>query len=91
MYLKKSSRLFVVYVGSMFLMDHGQAHFSVERRTFELRYHYLYIYIYMRVRLKKNWGEVIGHDMTQLQFTKDMTLDGKAWRSKIRIEHTLVG
>ncbi|KAF3684184.1 hypothetical protein FXO37_01474 [Capsicum annuum] len=30
-----------------------------------------------RGRLKKYWREMIRHDMEQLQFTKDMTLDRK--------------
>ncbi|KAG5604277.1 hypothetical protein H5410_025769 [Solanum commersonii] len=37
-------------------------------------------------RPKKNYREVIYHDMTHFQFTKDMNLDRKAWRSTIRIK-----
>ncbi|KAF3652718.1 hypothetical protein FXO37_17377 [Capsicum annuum] len=39
-----------------------------------------------RGRPKKYWREVIRHDMEQLQLTEDMTLDRKAWRSRIRVE-----
>lgn len=35
---------------------------------------------------KNNQGEVIRHDMTQLQLVEGMTLDRKMWRSKIRVE-----
>uniref|UniRef100_M0ZKM0 Methyltransferase family protein n=1 Tax=Solanum tuberosum TaxID=4113 RepID=M0ZKM0_SOLTU len=34
-----------------------------------------------RSRSKKYWEEVIRHDMTWLQFTEDMTLDRKVWRT----------
>ncbi|PHT48029.1 hypothetical protein CQW23_12237 [Capsicum baccatum] len=37
-----------------------------------------------RGRPNKYWREVIRHDMEQLQLTEDMTLDRKAWRSRIR-------
>ncbi|KAM3236851.1 hypothetical protein P3L10_011880 [Capsicum annuum] len=39
-----------------------------------------------RGRPKKYWREVIRHDMEQLQFTEDMILDRKVWRSQIRVE-----
>ncbi|KAF3629982.1 putative bifunctional 3-dehydroquinate dehydratase/shikimate dehydrogenase, chloroplastic-like [Capsicum annuum] len=39
-----------------------------------------------RGRPKKYWWEVIRHDMEQLQLTEDMTLDGKVWRMRIRVE-----
>jgi len=39
-----------------------------------------------RCRLKKYWGEAIRQDMTQLQVTKDMTLDRRVWRTRIRVE-----
>ncbi|KAG5620031.1 hypothetical protein H5410_005249 [Solanum commersonii] len=39
-----------------------------------------------RGRPKKYWGEVIRQDMAQLHITKDMTLDRKEWRSRIKVE-----
>ncbi|XP_070057505.1 uncharacterized protein [Nicotiana tomentosiformis] len=39
-----------------------------------------------RGRPKKSWGEVIRRDMVQMELTKDMTLDRRVWRSKIRVE-----
>lgn len=39
-----------------------------------------------RGKWKKDWGEVIRHDIVCLQITDDMTFDRKIWRSKIRIE-----
>ncbi|KAF3655726.1 putative beta-1,3-galactosyltransferase 19-like [Capsicum annuum] len=39
-----------------------------------------------RGRPKKYWWMLIRHDMEQLQFTEDMTLDRKMWRMQIRIE-----
>ncbi|XP_019246422.1 PREDICTED: uncharacterized protein LOC109226074 [Nicotiana attenuata] len=39
-----------------------------------------------RGRPKMYLGKVIRHDMTLLQLTKDMTLDRKLWRLKIRIK-----
>ncbi|XP_060179517.1 B3 domain-containing protein REM17-like isoform X4 [Lycium barbarum] len=39
-----------------------------------------------RGRPKKYWGEVIRHDMAQLQLTEDMTLDRRVWRTHIRVE-----
>ncbi|PHT60524.1 Alpha-N-acetylglucosaminidase [Capsicum baccatum] len=39
-----------------------------------------------RGRSKKNWREVIRHDMEHLQLTEDMTLDRKVWRTRIRVE-----
>ncbi|XP_059285302.1 uncharacterized protein LOC132038635 [Lycium ferocissimum] len=39
-----------------------------------------------RGRPKKYWGEVIRHDMAQLQLTEDMTLDRRIWRTPIRVE-----
>ena len=39
-----------------------------------------------RGRPKKYWREVIRHDMEQLQLIKDMTLDRKVWRMRIRVE-----
>ncbi|KAK6803101.1 hypothetical protein RDI58_000885 [Solanum bulbocastanum] len=38
-----------------------------------------------RGRSKKYWGEVIRYDITQLQLTKDMTLNRRLWRTHIRI------
>lgn len=38
-----------------------------------------------RGRPKKNWGEVIRQDMKHLQLIEDMTLDKRAWRSRIRV------
>ena len=38
-----------------------------------------------RGRPKKYWGEVIRHDMTELNLIEDMTLDRKKWRSRIRV------
>lgn len=35
---------------------------------------------------KKNWGEIIRQDMTHLQLARDMTLNRKLWRSRIRVE-----
>ncbi|KAF3631524.1 hypothetical protein FXO38_26605 [Capsicum annuum] len=40
----------------------------------------------IRGRPKKYWRKVIRLNMEQLQLTKDMTLDRKAWRSRIRVE-----
>lgn len=37
-----------------------------------------------RGRLKKYREDVIGQDLALLQLTKDMTLDRKAWKSRIR-------
>lgn len=34
----------------------------------------------------KYWREVIRHDMTQLQLSRDMTLDRRVWRAHIRVE-----
>ncbi|KAG5591582.1 hypothetical protein H5410_042096 [Solanum commersonii] len=39
-----------------------------------------------RGRPKKYWGEVIRQDLAQLHLTKDMTLDRKEWRSRIKVE-----
>ncbi|KAG5601727.1 hypothetical protein H5410_033097 [Solanum commersonii] len=39
-----------------------------------------------RGRPKKYWGEVIRQDLTQLHLTKDITLDRKDWRSRIKVE-----
>ncbi|KAF3634440.1 putative haloacid dehalogenase-like hydrolase domain-containing protein 3-like [Capsicum annuum] len=39
-----------------------------------------------RGRPKKYWREVIRLDLEQFQLTEDMTLDRKAWRSRIRVE-----
>ncbi|XP_059313669.1 uncharacterized protein LOC132064632 [Lycium ferocissimum] len=39
-----------------------------------------------RGRSKKNWREVIRQDMIELQVTEDMTLDRRAWRSRIRVD-----
>ncbi|XP_070034290.1 uncharacterized protein [Nicotiana tomentosiformis] len=36
-------------------------------------------------RPKKYWGEVIRHDMAQLQIFEDIALDRKVWMSSIRI------
>ncbi|PHT58854.1 hypothetical protein CQW23_01217 [Capsicum baccatum] len=44
----------------------------------------------IRGRPKKYWRELIRHDMEQLQLTKDMTLDRKAWRSMIRVEAAML-
>lgn len=38
-----------------------------------------------RGRSKKHWREVIRQDMTQFQLTKNMTLDRRLWRTRIRI------
>ncbi|XP_075080138.1 uncharacterized protein LOC142165497 [Nicotiana tabacum] len=38
-----------------------------------------------RSRPNKRWEEVIRQDMTQLQLIEDITLDKKAWRSRIRV------
>ena len=38
-----------------------------------------------RGRPKKYWGEVIRHDMAELDLTEDMTLDRKKWRLRIRV------
>lgn len=35
---------------------------------------------------EEEFGEVIRQDMAHLPFTKDMTLDRKTWRSRIREE-----
>lgn len=37
--------------------------------------------------LKKNYGEVIRHNMIQLQTIEDMIIDRKVWRMRIRIEN----
>ncbi|KAF3685320.1 Metal tolerance protein C1 [Capsicum annuum] len=39
-----------------------------------------------RGRPNKYWREVIRHDMEQLQLTEEMTLDGKVWRTRNRVE-----
>lgn len=39
-----------------------------------------------RYRSKKYFGEVIRHEMSQLHITKDITLDRKDWRPRIRLE-----
>lgn len=39
-----------------------------------------------RGRPKKYWGEMIRHDMTQLELTEDMSLDRRVWKSRIRVE-----
>ncbi|KAG5623013.1 hypothetical protein H5410_008231 [Solanum commersonii] len=39
---------------------------------------------------KNKQGEVIRHDMTQLQLVEGMTLHRKMWRSKIRVEGYVV-
>ncbi|PHT37653.1 hypothetical protein CQW23_21226 [Capsicum baccatum] len=44
-----------------------------------------------RGRPKKYWGEVIRHDIEQLQLTEDMTLDRKLWRRQIRVDATPKG
>ncbi|XP_070008469.1 uncharacterized protein [Nicotiana sylvestris] len=41
-----------------------------------------------RGRPKKYWGEVIRQDMALIQLTKDMTLDRRATRLRIRIKET---
>ncbi|XP_070003612.1 uncharacterized protein [Nicotiana sylvestris] len=41
-----------------------------------------------RRRPKKYWGEVIRQDMALLQLTKDMTLDRRVWRSRIKVEES---
>ncbi|KAH0664891.1 hypothetical protein KY285_026097 [Solanum tuberosum] len=42
-----------------------------------------------RGRPKKYWGEVIRQDLAQLRITEDMTLDRKAWRSRIKVVGSL--
>ncbi|XP_070002920.1 uncharacterized protein [Nicotiana sylvestris] len=42
-----------------------------------------------RCRPKKYLGEMIRQDMVFLQLTKDMTLDRRVWRSRIRVEGIL--
>lgn len=37
-------------------------------------------------RQKKYCGEIVIHDMAQIQLTVDMTLDNRVWRSEIRIK-----
>ncbi|XP_075096420.1 uncharacterized protein LOC142174513 [Nicotiana tabacum] len=39
-----------------------------------------------RGKPKKSWGEVIRRDKALLELTKDMTLDRRVWRLKIRVE-----
>lgn len=39
-----------------------------------------------RGRPKKCWGEVIGHNMAQLQLIEDVTLDRRVWRLQITVE-----
>lgn len=41
--------------------------------------------------VKKELGEVIKHDLAQIQFIEDMTLDRKVRKSRIRIEGQQVG
>lgn len=38
-----------------------------------------------RGRLKKHWGKVIRHDMTQPEVIEDMTLDKRVKRTCIRV------
>lgn len=37
-------------------------------------------------RPKKNWRELIRHDIAHVYLTKDVTLDKRLWRSTIRVE-----
>lgn len=40
----------------------------------------------LRGRPKKNWGEVIRQDMTQVKLIKDMAFDRSLYKSRIRVE-----